>query len=84
MATRGIVDEDAPEDILEEDIHNSFSPKKALHQETGFLYEVNRDSMATETRRKMLTNPLVQSFLYIKWRKIMWYCKAATLFNVGF
>lgn len=52
--------------------------------ETGFLFTVNRKRMEAGQRRQILTNALVQAFLYFKWHKVKWFCFMAIGFHVSF
>ncbi|OXA57807.1 Transient receptor potential channel pyrexia [Folsomia candida] len=49
--------------------------------ETGFLFTVNRKRMEAGQRRQILTNALVQAFLYFKWHKVKWFCFMAIGFH---
>ncbi len=50
--------------------------------ETGFLFTVNRKRMEAGVRRQILTNSLVQAFLFFKWQKVKWFCFFAIAFHV--
>jgi uncharacterized membrane protein (UPF0127 family) len=55
---------------------------RKLKPETGFLYAVNRKRLRSNVRRQILTNVLVQAFLYFKWQKIKWFCFVAIFYHV--
>ncbi|ODM96676.1 Transient receptor potential channel pyrexia [Orchesella cincta] len=50
--------------------------------ETIFLYKINRKRMASDVRRQILTNVLVQSFLHFKWNKVKLFCFFAIFFHI--
>ncbi|CAL8143317.1 unnamed protein product [Orchesella dallaii] len=50
--------------------------------ETTFLYRINRKRMASDVRRQILNNVLVQSFLHFKWNKIKLFCFFAIFFHI--